>query len=54
MRHFYGNQRVDTKNYENRFYKIEFGNGGINSLYDKEVGCEVFDISHFKGADCLL
>lgn len=51
MRHFYGNQRVDTKNYENRFYKIEFGNGGINSLYDKEVGCEVFDISHFKGAE---
>lgn len=51
MRHFYGNQRVDTKNYENKFYKIEFGNGGINSLYDKEVGYEVFDISHFKGAE---
>lgn len=50
-RHFYGSQRIDTDNYENRFYKIEFGNGGINSLYDKEIGCEVFDISHFKGAE---
>lgn len=47
----YGHGSVDVANYENRFYKIELGKGGINSLYDKDLECDVFDTSNFKGAE---
>lgn len=37
--------------YENDFYKIEFGRGGISSLYDKESGKEYFRTGKFNGAE---
>ena len=39
--------------YENRYYKVLFGNGGIESLYDKELGKELLETSKFKGGDIL-
>lgn len=45
------NSLVDIMNYENEFYKIKLGKGGINSLYDKDLKCEIFDTSNFKGAE---
>jgi alpha-mannosidase len=43
------NATVDA--YENPFYKITFGEGGINSVFDKEFNKELFDNSHFKVGD---
>jgi alpha-mannosidase len=39
--------------YENQFYTIEFGNGGITKLFDKEQGKEVFNTTKFAGGDLL-
>lgn len=39
--------------YENKYYKILLGNGGIESLYDKELGKELLETSKFKGGDIL-
>lgn len=40
-----------TTPYENKFYKVEFGKGGIKSLYDKELGRQLFDTSKFNGGE---
>jgi alpha-mannosidase len=37
--------------YENRYYKILLGDGGIESLYDKELNKELLETSKFKGGD---
>ncbi len=37
--------------YENRFYRITLGNGGIASLYDKELGMELFKTDKFTGGE---
>ena len=39
--------------YENRFYSIEFGPGGIRSLYDKELKKQVFNTTKYAGGDLL-
>lgn len=39
--------------YENQYYKILLGNGGIQSLYDKQLGKELLETSKFKGGDIL-
>jgi len=39
--------------YENRYYKVLLGNGGIESLYDKELNKELLEVSKFKGGDIL-
>jgi alpha-mannosidase len=39
--------------YENRFYTIEFGPGGITSLYDKELKKQVFNTTKYAGGDLL-
>ena len=39
--------------YENRFYSVQFGPGGITSLYDKELKREVFNTSKYSGGDLL-
>lgn len=38
---------------ENDFYKIEFGNGGIKSLYDKQLNQELLNTTRFSGGDVL-
>jgi len=36
-----------TPDFENRFFSIRFGNGGIERLYDKALGKEIIDASKF-------
>jgi alpha-mannosidase len=42
-----------SNSYENRYYKITLGDGGIASLYDKELNRELLETSKFKGGDVL-
>ncbi|MDO6432202.1 glycoside hydrolase family 38 C-terminal domain-containing protein [Flavitalea sp. BT771] len=39
--------------YENDFYRISFGDGGIKSLFDKELGQELLNTTRFAGGDVL-
>jgi alpha-mannosidase len=45
--------RAGSNFYENSFYSIEFGPGGITSLFDKELGKRVFNSSKYAGGDLL-
>lgn len=40
-----------TPEYENAFYRIRFGRGGIESLYDKEISKEYIKTGKFNGAE---
>ena len=42
-----------TNAYENQYYKALLGDGGIMSLYDKEMNKELFHTSKFKGGDII-
>ena len=35
--------------HENGFYRVTFGPGGLESVYDKDLGCELLDTRKFKG-----
>ncbi len=37
--------------FESDFYKIELDNGGIKSIFDKELNVELIDTSEFKGGE---
>ena len=37
--------------FENDFYKIEFTDGGLSSIYDKELGVELLNTEKFKGGE---
>lgn len=39
--------------YENEFYRISFGNGGIQSLIDKQLRKEILNTIRYKGGDVL-
>ncbi len=39
--------------YENQFYNIEFGSGGITKLFDKELGKQVLNTTKYAGGDLL-
>ena len=39
--------------YENSFYSIEFGPGGITALYDKGLKRQIFNTSKYAGGDLL-
>lgn len=39
--------------YENEYYKIEFGNGGIKKLYDKQLKQDLLNTTRFAGGDIL-
>ncbi len=39
--------------YENKFYLVEFGQGGITKLFDKEIGKNIFNTTKFAGGDVL-
>ncbi len=45
--------RAGSNFYENRFYSVEFGSGGITSLYDKDLGREVFNTTKYAAGDLL-
>jgi len=38
---------------ENKFYKIDFGNGGIKVLYDKEIARNILNTTRFAGGDVM-
>jgi alpha-mannosidase len=39
--------------YENDYFKMQLGKGGITSLYDKELNKELFKTDKFKGAELI-
>lgn len=39
--------------YENEFYKISFGDGGIQSITDKQLNREILNTIRYKGGDLL-
>ena len=39
--------------YENRFYSVKFGPGGITSLTDRELDRQVFNTTRYAGGDLL-
>jgi alpha-mannosidase len=41
----------DSKHYENKYYKVEFSEGGIKSLYDKDLSAELLNTEKFLGAE---
>ncbi|KJF44971.1 glycoside hydrolase family 38 N-terminal domain-containing protein [Draconibacterium sediminis] len=42
---------VAANKYENKFYNIEFGNGGIQQIMDKELGKELIDVKNFRAGE---
>ena len=48
------NQIIAESNfYENEFYSVEFGRGGIKKLYDKELKRNIFNTTKYAGGDLL-
>ena len=47
------NIRQSANYYENEFYRISFGNGGIQSLIDKQLHKEILNTIRYKGGDVL-
>jgi len=41
----------DGNTYENRYYKAEFANGGLKSLYDKDLSVNLMKTDKFLGAE---
>jgi alpha-mannosidase len=37
--------------FENDFYRIRLGDGGLSSVFDKELGMEIIDITKFKAGE---
>jgi len=48
-----GDVKAGSNYYENSFFSVEFGPGGIKRLFDKELGIEVFNTTKFAGGDLL-
>jgi alpha-mannosidase len=42
-------ERVQGSVYENDFYKVTFGPGGLKSIFDKELGSELLNTRKFQG-----
>lgn len=47
------NIKQSANYYENKFYRISFGNGGIQSLIDKQLHKEILNTIRYKGGDVL-
>jgi alpha-mannosidase len=41
----------NTGNFENKFYRIKFADGGLQSIYDKQLQVELIDPSKFKAGE---
>ena len=37
--------------FENKFYKVTFGDGGLDRIFDKDLGVELLDTSKFKAGE---
>lgn len=46
-----GEFKNDNRNYENKYYKVAFANGGIKALYDKELSVNLLNTEKFLGAE---
>ncbi len=46
-----GAKQVFKSEAENRFYKLKFANGGLSSIFDKELNVELVDSSKFKAGE---
>lgn len=46
-----GTYKISDSVYENQYYKVEFTEGGIKSLFDKELSTELFKTDKFLGAE---
>jgi len=44
---------ASANSYENEFYSMRLGNGGIKSLYDKQLGKELLNTTRFAGGDIM-
>lgn len=44
-------ENADPRETENKYYKISFGNGGLNSIFDKELSREMLDTKKFLGGE---
>jgi len=44
-------RNISLTNYENDTYKVTFGQGGIDQIYDKELKRNLFQTDNFKAAD---
>jgi len=47
------NIKAESNYYENQFFSVEFGPGGITALYDKELKKSVFNTTKYAGGDLL-
>jgi alpha-mannosidase len=45
------NNEAFTVEFENKFYKAKLANGGLSSLYDKELDSELIESSFFKAGE---
>jgi alpha-mannosidase len=48
-----GADKAGANFYENNFYSVQLGSGGIVSLYDKDLNREVFNTTKYSGGDLL-
>lgn len=42
---------ANSDSFENQFYKITFGNGGLKSIYDKQLQKELLNTDKFQGGE---
>lgn len=45
------NSRANSDTYENKFYRIQFGEGGLKSIFDKELNKELLDTKNLLGGE---
>ncbi|MEO8174691.1 MAG: glycoside hydrolase family 38 C-terminal domain-containing protein, partial [Sediminibacterium sp.] len=45
------NSKANSTNYENKFYRIQFGEGGLKSIFDKELSKELLDTKNLLGGE---
>jgi alpha-mannosidase len=48
------NVQFSSTGYENRFYKASLGQGGLESLFDKELSQELLYTGHYLGAEVFM
>lgn len=48
-----GKHIASSNSYENEFYSMRLGNGGIKSLFDKQLGKEILNTTRFAGGDIM-
>jgi len=46
--------RVEKAAYENEFYRIQFGKGGIERLYDKQIKADVLNTGKYLGCEVVM